>query len=152
MSTLMDAMRSMDVSRSPDLLISYPVSCATSSHTRTFPSPFHMFSYLYYFGPLTCLLTFLAYAFLRLSCRLVSVLTFTAYAFLFYLVDSSHISLFLDSDSSLTHFPFTYVCTCISQTIIYTVGDGDLFPIFNLLCNHPKGVTCEIPCTLPHPL
>ena len=23
-----------------------------------------------------------------------------------------------------------------------------LFPIFNLLCNHPKGVTCEIPRTL----
>ena len=22
-------------------------------------------------------------------------------------------------------------------------------PIFNLLCNHPKGVTCEIPQTLP---
>ena len=28
------------------------------------------------------------------------------------------------------------------------VGDRDLFPIFNLLCNHPKGVTCEIPQTL----
>ena len=23
-----------------------------------------------------------------------------------------------------------------------------LLPIFNLLCNHPKGVTCEIPRTL----
>ena len=28
------------------------------------------------------------------------------------------------------------------------IGDEDLFPIFNLLCNHPKGVTCEIPRTL----
>ena len=28
------------------------------------------------------------------------------------------------------------------------VGDEDSFLIFNLLCNHPKGVTCEIPHTL----
>ena len=28
------------------------------------------------------------------------------------------------------------------------VGDGDSSLIFNLLCNHPKGVTCEIPHTL----
>ena len=28
------------------------------------------------------------------------------------------------------------------------VGDEDSFLIFNLLCNHPKGVTCKIPRTL----
>ena len=32
------------------------------------------------------------------------------------------------------------------------IGDEDLFLIFNLLCNHPEGVTCEIPRTLPRPL
>ena len=31
---------------------------------------------------------------------------------------------------------------------IYWVGDGTI-PIFNLLCNHPKVVACEIPRTLP---
>ena len=33
------------------------------------------------------------------------------------------------------------------DSYIYWVGDGTI-PIFNLLCNHPKGVTCEIPRTL----
>ncbi|KIM50517.1 hypothetical protein SCLCIDRAFT_145257 [Scleroderma citrinum Foug A] len=28
------------------------------------------------------------------------------------------------------------------------IGDEDLFLIFNLLCNHPTSVTCEIPHTL----
>ena len=31
---------------------------------------------------------------------------------------------------------------------IYTGWRCGSFPIFNLLCNHPKGVTCEIPRTL----
>ena len=31
---------------------------------------------------------------------------------------------------------------------IYVVGDEDSFLIFNLLCNHPTSVTCEIPHTL----
>ena len=30
---------------------------------------------------------------------------------------------------------------------IYWVGDGTI-PIFNLLCNHPSVLTCEIPRTL----
>ena len=34
---------------------------------------------------------------------------------------------------------------------IYWVGDGTI-PIFNLLCNHPSVVTCEIPRTLARPL
>ena len=33
----------------------------------------------------------------------------------------------------------------------YWVGDGTI-PIFNLLCNHPSVVTCEIPRTLARPL
>ena len=48
----------------------------------------------------------------------------------------------------MTLLPLTTVCTCIYQPGIYTVGDEDLFLIFNLLCNHPTSVTCEIPRTL----
>ena len=151
MSTLVDAMRSMDVSR----ISRIPVSRATGLCTHTFPFPFHVFSYLYEYGLLTRLrllvcsacsfydlpthtLTFLTYAFLPLYCRLI-------YAYLLQLVDLSGNSLFLNYDLFTTHFPFTNICNCISQYTIYTVGDEDLFPIFNLLCNHPKGVTCKIP-------
>ena len=126
----------MDVSRSPDSLTSYSrlpyhvplarVLVCSRSRLTCFP---------------------LLAARTVMDSRLVSGYLFVS-RFSFCLVDSSLVSLFLDSDSSLTRFPFTYVCTCISQTIIYMVWDGDLFPIFNLLCNHPKGVTCEIPCTL----
>ena len=35
----------------------------------------------------------------------------------------------------------------VSYLYIYWVGDGTI-PIFNLLCNHPSVVTCEIPRTL----
>ena len=48
----------------------------------------------------------------------------------------------------MTRLPFTTLCTCISQSDIYTIGDGDSSLIFNLLCNHPTSVTCEIPRTL----
>ena len=43
----------------------------------------------------------------------------------------------------------SYACLYLYYTdlYIYWVGDGTI-PIFNLLCNHPKGVTCEIPRTL----
>ena len=51
----------------------------------------------------------------------------------------------------MTRLPLTPVCTCISQSDIYTVGDEDSFLIFNLLCNHPTSATCEIPHTLSHP-
>ena len=49
---------------------------------------------------------------------------------------------------TLTRFPFLCLCTCISHTAIYTGWRCGSFPIFNLLCNHPKGVTCKIPRTL----
>ena len=47
------------------------------------------------------------------------------------------------------YFYGSYACVYLylSDVYIYWVGDGTI-PIFNLLCNHPKGVTCEIPCTL----
>ena len=45
----------------------------------------------------------------------------------------------------MTHLPLMTVCTCIYLPGIYTVGDGDSSLIFNLLCNHPTSVTCEIP-------
>ena len=46
-----------------------------------------------------------------------------------------------------------YVCLYLYCTdlYIYWVGDG-MIPIFNLLCNHPSVVTCEIPRTLARPL
>ena len=48
----------------------------------------------------------------------------------------------------MTCLPLMTVCTCIYLPGIYTVGDGDSSLIFNLLCNHPTSVTCEIPRTL----
>ena len=90
-STLADAMRSMDVSRSPDSLISYsrvPVSRATGSCTHTFPFPFHVFSYVYQYGLLTCLRLLVCVPFLLLFCRLVR-LRFSLMPFSFRLVDSS---------------------------------------------------------------
>ena len=76
------------------------------------------------------------------------MLTVSSYAYPFRLVDSSAESLFLDSDSYRASLPFMTVCICISQSHIYMVGDEDSFLIFNLLCNHPISVTCEIPRTL----
>ena len=102
--------------------------------------------YLYVPGPIS-------HAFLTLPFWTVnsSMLTISPYAYPFCLVDSSAELLFLDCDSSLTCLPFMTVCTCISQSHIYTVGDEDSFLIFNLLCNHPTSVKCEIPRTLHLP-
>ena len=46
-----------------------------------------------------------------------------------------------------------YACLYLYRpyVYIYWVGDGTI-PIFNLLCNHPSVVTCEIPRTLARPL
>ena len=54
----------------------------------------------------------------------------------------------LDVISAL-YFYVSYACLYLylADLYIYWVGDGTI-PIFNLLCNHPKGVTCEIPHTL----
>ena len=73
-STLADAMRSMDVSRSPDSLISLsplPVSRATGSCTRTFPSHFTCLSYLYKYGLSTRLPLLVCFTILLLSHQLI---------------------------------------------------------------------------------
>ena len=53
---------------------------------------------------------------------------------------------------SLTFTALTPVCTCSPFTCIYTGLEMGTIPIFNLLCNHPSVVTCEIPRTLARPL
>ena len=106
MSTLADALHSMDVSRAFwTRLLHIPASCITchrlvysyvpvpvlrvSSYEIPIPiwivdsSPDTCLSSVSPFVLLTRLLTFLAYAFLFSSRRLVSMLTFTAYAFPF---------------------------------------------------------------------
>ena len=106
--------------------------------TCTFPFPFHVFLLLYQFGLSTrpCLHFCIMLTSFVSSSRLPSRYSWT--------VDSClHLR--------LVSLP-TDICNCTSQFTIYTIGDGDLFPIFNLLCNHPKGVTCEIPRTLSRPL
>ena len=62
------------------------------------------------------------------------------------------ISISYQYDLFVTRLPFTSLCTCISQTCIYTGLEMGTIPIFNLLCNHPSVVTCEIPRTLARPL
>ena len=126
------------------------VSRATGSCTRTFPFLSYAFPFtwhLYYYGWTTRHRTLVCFPFPLLSWWLV-YLRSSLMPFSFCLVDSSPVSLFLDSDSLPSHSPFLYVCTCISHTVyIYGLEMG-LLPIFNLLCNHPKGVTCKIPRTL----
>ena len=147
MSTLADAMHSMDMSRYPDSLTLYsplPVSCATGLCTRTFPFPSYMFPltctgvpiWIVDSSPVTCLLPVSPFV---LSTRTLTssrlclspfvsstrlCLPLPLMPFLLQFVDSSFVSLFMDSDSLLSHSPFLYLCTCISQTAIYMVGDG----------------------------
>ena len=74
-----------------------------------------------------------------LSCWLVCAFPFSSRRFVICLLlpltlyllrtdDSSLVSLFLDSDSLLSHFPFLYLCTCISRTGIYTGWRCGLVP------------------------
>ena len=97
-----------------------------------FPFRFTCFSYLYEYELSTRLQLLVCFTFLLLCCRLVhlrflfmplsfrlvdsSMLTITDFAYLFWSVDSSPGSLFLDYDSC---FPFVVLCTCISQSTIY---------------------------------
>ena len=130
---LADAMHSMDVPHDPDSL------------TRTFPFRITCSQTVYLYVPIP-----VSHVSLTLPIWIVdsSMLTISSYAYSFCLVDLSVELLFLDYDSFMTRLPFTTICTCISQSRIYMVGDGDSSLIFNLLCNHPKSVTCEIPHTL----
>ena len=104
----------------------------------------------------------------NMDCRLVS-LRFLITSVSFCLVDSSAyvsrlcLSSFLSRrlvcqlviSRTMTHSPVYSSCVSLQTFVLVSsyavvsqyiqVGDGDLFPIFNLLCNHPKGATCEIP-------
>ena len=149
-------MRSMDVSRYPDSLISYPRfpyhvppacvlvrSCSFSCVSLLVPV------WIVDSSPVTCLSS------VSPSVSMTHLLTFLAYAFLLLCLDySSAVSLFLNSshtDDSLVYLRLVYLSrmfVLVSRQLLYIrVGDG-MLPIFNLLCNHPKGVTCEIPRTL----
>ena len=122
-------MRSMDVSRSPDsptLCSPFPVSRATSSCTRTFPFPFHVFSYLYQYGLSTHLLTFLDYAFLLLSRRLVC-LRFSLMPFSFCVVDSSPC---LPLPLTLTRF---ILSTRLSSRYLWTLTRYRLISLLHLI-------------------
>ena len=60
----------------------------------------------------------------------------------------SHTLTRLDNISVLYSFSFyARLYLYLPDLYKYWVGDGTI-PIFNLLCNHPKGATCEIPRTL----
>ena len=129
-STLADAMRSMDVSRSPDPDTLHPCFLYHVPPARVlvrFLSHFMCFPYLYQCSSSTRyqLLVYSPFSFLarRLVCLRFSLMSLS-----FRLVDSSPISLFMDSDSSPSHFPFLYCCTCISHTTIYTGWRCGLVP------------------------
>ena len=150
-SMLVDALRSMDVSRYPDSLTLYPRLPYHAPPARVlicFLSVLRVSSYSYRYGLSTRLRLLACLPFPFLCCRLVSVYR--------YRLRFSFCSL-------STHLAFCYswiltrlwlvsplrMFVLVSRRPLYIwVGDVGLFPIFNLLCNHPKGVTCEIPRTL----
>ena len=124
-STLTDAMRSMDVSRSSDSLISYPrflYHMPPACVLVRFPFPLRVFSYLYEYGLSTRLRLLVCFTFPFESCQLVH-LRFSLMSVSFYLVDSSPclpLPLMLTCCSLTTHlstclltrFPFTNICNC----------------------------------------
>ena len=95
--------------------------------TRIFPFPFHMFLYC-----------------TDMDSRLVYAYHFT----LCFPLLTRRLVCRVIIPGLMTPLPFMPVCTCIYPPCIYTIEDGDLSLIFNLLCNHPTSVTCEIPRTL----
>ena len=138
---------------------------ATSLCTRTFPFPFHVFSYLYQCGPstrlwpLVCftvssfvlstrLLTFLDYARLLALCRLVYAYHYHL-CLSYYSLSTRLLSRYFWTLTRYWVISLSCIFVLVPCILLYIrVGDVGLFPIFNLLCNHPKGVTCEIPRTL----
>ena len=140
-------MRSMDVSRSPDSLISYPrfpyhvpparVFVCFLSISRVFLTCTNMdcrlvSGHLFVSRFSFCVVDSYTYVSrLRLSPFVSSTrlcLPLPLMPFLLQFVDSSPVSLFLDSDSLLSHFPFSYLCTCISHAAIYTGWRWDCSP------------------------
>ena len=138
--------------------------------TRLSHSPYHMPPARVLVRSCSCFTCFLTCT--NMDCRLVS-LRFLITSVSFCLVNlSAYISrLCLSSflsrrlvcrlviSRTMTHSPVYSSCVSLQTFVLVSsyaqvvslyirVGDGDPFPIFNLLCNHPKGATCEIPCTL----
>ena len=110
MSTLADAMHSMDVSCAFRTRLSRTPASRITCHRLMYSYvsvPFHVSLYLYQYGLLTRLRLLVCFTFPLLSCRLV-YLCFSFTSFSFCLVDSSMLTLC----SSSTRLP--YVCTCIS--------------------------------------
>ena len=124
------------------------MSRATSSCTRMFP--FH----------LTCFFL-LVLLWIVDSSPVTYLSSVSPFVLSTRLLMFSHLCLSLCSSSTrlpsryfwiLTHYgvvPLSCIFVLVSRVLLYIrVEDVGLFPIFNLLCNHPKGVTCEIPQTL----
>ena len=150
-------MRSMDMSRSPDSLISCPCSLYHVRPARVlvrFLPVFTCFLYLYKYGLMTRLRL---PSFSVLSPFVSSTRQFTFSRLClspFVLLTRLQTRYFWNPDS-LVYLRLVClspdVCTCIlvcCSPSIYTDWGWRLFSIFNLLCNHPKGATCEIPRTL----
>ena len=125
-STLMDAMHSMDVF----------TSHVSRLHTN------HVLSVCLLVCFLSCFTCFLTCTIM--DCRLV----YAYHSVLCLLFLTRQLVCRVVIPRLMTLLPFTTVCTCIYRLDIYMVGDEDSFLIFNLLCNHPTSVTCEIPHTL----
>ena len=147
-------MRSMDVSRSLDSLASHSRFLYHVPPARVFVCFPFRFTYFYEYGLTTRLRLLVCFPFLPLSRQLV-------YAYL-YCLHLSFCSLstrlstryFWNLRFPLTHsstygssISFVYLYLYLADYYIYGLEMG-LLPIFNLLCNHPKSVTCEIPRTL----
>ena len=130
----------------------YHMTPACLTHTFPFHITCHRLVYLYLPFPVSCVS--LCYRF-GLTTRLCLLVCLTLTSFGLSTRPLTRYSWTMTySDSFLTR-PSTYGLSLpyepfvIVSHIHYIYDwDGDLFPIFNLLCNHPKGVTCEIPRTL----
>ena len=149
------------------LVFLFPVTRATGSCTHMFPFHLACFPYVYlyryrlstrlwlpFYPPfplLCCRLVYLHFLITRVSsCALLIRLCLP----ILLMPSFCSLSTRLLSRYSwtLTHLwliSLLRTSVLVSRKLLYIrVGDVGLFPIFNLLCNHPKGVTCEIPRTL----
>ena len=112
-------------------------------------------SYLYEYGLSTRLRLLVCSTFLLSSRRFVNTYCYCLCLSFFKLSTRLTTCYSWTADSFIR---LRLVCpTCmfvlVSHRLLYIrVEDVGMFPIFNILCNHPKGVTCEIPRTLSRPL
>ena len=162
--TLKDAMRSLDVSciartwwPSHHVTTDFSESRATGSLTLSLLCGYH-FSLMSSFR-LSRTTSYLCYPDSLISPVLVTpYVTRTSCLAGFRYAQSSTrfvspLSLTRLDDILVSYLYGFYACLYLylSYLYIYWVGDGTI-PIFNLLCNHPSVVTCEIPRTLARPL